>query len=815
MINLLTGLRVSRKILLIIAIPLTALMVTSAILIYQEYQNSSRLYKLEKLLQFAPMLTGLAHELQKERGLSIGYLSSEGQSDVTRKLKEQYLITSQFRDSLDLIIARANKTDYGPEFTKLIEKAVLNLKIIDTKRIKIRKHSISLNETTEYYTTAIASFHEVVSRMAILSNNAAIQRQIINYTSFLQAKEYMGLERAQGLAGFSRGQFLPENHKKLVTLLGQQEAMLATFRKLATTEQLAHYNSKVPSSLIEKVASMRDIAIKKTNQLEDTSEITGIQWFDAITRKIDLMKIVEIKLSEDLQLLSASLASESNETLNQFGIWLFVIITVSGTIALLVGHNLSSSIGNTTKQMNLLATNDLSVEVTGSDRKDELGDMAKAVQIFKENAIENRRLEAEIIEQKDENIKAIKKAQEKALSVERETVAKTTELANSLRDARDVQQDAIDNITEGFILWDQDDRLIMCNSMFKSIYRELEDILSTGLRFEDFIRAAYQRGVYETVEDDFEQAIELRVKRHRKEDNPIEERLASGRCIRVTKGPASDGRIVGIVTDITNSKNLMIDLENKSREAAKSNNELIRSNEDLARSNADLEQFAYVASHDLKAPLRAIDKLAQFIDEDSFDDLSEDSRSNIRLLRGRVGRLDSLLAGLLRYAQTGRDEKQTVPFDTGALVREVVDLLNPPASIRIDISKNLPQITSNPTPLQQIFHNLIGNAIKHHDQDDGTIKIICRESDSHLEFQVSDDGPGISEKYHGKIFQMFQTLKRRDEVEGSGIGLAVVEKLVRNNGGEITVKSSAGERGTTFCFTWKKQQHFGEDKNAA
>ncbi|MCP4070182.1 MAG: EAL domain-containing protein [Hyphomicrobiales bacterium] len=554
MTNLLTGLRVSQKILLIVAVPLATLLMISSILIYQEYQNASRLYKLERLLQFAPSLTDLAHELQKERGLSVGYLSSEGQTDVAQKLKEQHLKTSQFRDLLDLTIATVSKTDYGQELTDLIEKAVFSLDEIDTKRIEIRNLNISLKDIRGYYTTTIASLHEVVSRMAVLSNNAAVQRQIINYTSFLQAKEYAGLERAQGLAGFSRGQFLPENHKNLINLLGQQEAMLSTFRKLATTEQLALYNAKVPSSVIDKVARMRDIAINKTYQLENISEITGIQWFDAITKKIDLMKIVEIKLSKDLQLLSAKLASESTEALIQFGILFLVAFSVSGAFASLVGHNLSKSIGNTTKQMSLLATNDLSVKVTGSGRKDELGDMAKAVQVFKENAIENRRLEADKVKLKEKSDEAIRKAQEKALSVGREMITKTTDLANSLRDARDIQKDAIDNISDGFVLWGEDDRLIMCNSKYKSIYRELDDILSTGLRFEDFIRAAYQRGVYEAVDDNFEQALEMRVKRHRKEDDPIEEKLSSGRWIRVTKGPASDGRVVGIITDITTQK---------------------------------------------------------------------------------------------------------------------------------------------------------------------------------------------------------------------------------------------------------------------
>ncbi len=127
-------------------------------------------------------------------------------------------------------------------------------------------------------------------------------------------------------------------------------------------------------------------------------------------------------------------------------------------------------------------------------------------------------------------------------------------MAHDLRQARDIQRDAIDNISDGFVLWDKDDRLIMCNSMFKFIYSELDDILSTGLRFEDFVRALYQRKIYESFEENVEQGIEKRISRHRVEDSPVEERLSDNRWIRINKRPASDGRIVGIVTDITAQK---------------------------------------------------------------------------------------------------------------------------------------------------------------------------------------------------------------------------------------------------------------------
>jgi signal transduction histidine kinase len=225
---------------------------------------------------------------------------------------------------------------------------------------------------------------------------------------------------------------------------------------------------------------------------------------------------------------------------------------------------------------------------------------------------------------------------------------------------------------------------------------------------------------------------------------------------------------------------------------------------DLERSNADLEQFAYVASHDLKAPLRAIDNLAGWIEEDVAEHMSDDSREHMTLLRGRIGRLESLLEGLLRYARTGRDETEKSWVDTGSLVSEAVELLGEPEIVSVDIPGDLPRIHTSAAALQQVFRNLIGNAVKHRDRDDVCVEIGYRDLEDVWEFSVTDDGPGIPEQYHDRIFQMFQTLKRRDEVEGSGLGLAMVRKLVRAHGGEIDVGSSEGERGAVFRFTWAK-----------
>ena len=224
---------------------------------------------------------------------------------------------------------------------------------------------------------------------------------------------------------------------------------------------------------------------------------------------------------------------------------------------------------------------------------------------------------------------------------------------------------------------------------------------------------------------------------------------------------------------------------------------------ELERSNADLEKFAYVASHDLKSPLRAIGNLSQFIEEDLEDVLTDDARHNMDRMRGRVARLESLLNDLLEYSRIGRKvNRQPVMVDSGELVKNVSDLFDLPKMIEIRISPDMPRVETERAPLELVFRNLIGNAIKHSDQRTRQITIDGQKTGSGFEFTVSDDGPGIDPRYHDKIFEMFQTLQPRDTREGSGMGLAVIKKLVEARGGSITVDSQAGERGTRFTFTW-------------
>jgi len=264
--------------------------------------------------------------------------------------------------------------------------------------------------------------------------------------------------------------------------------------------------------------------------------------------------------------------------------------------------------------------------------------------------------------------------------------------------------------------------------------------------------------------------------------------------VEYTSSPIRDhGRVIGAVVtfnDITERKRTDAERER-----------LIRA---LARSNAELDQFAYVASHDLKAPLRGIANLSEWIEEDLGTAVPTDVREKMALMRGRVHRLEALIDGILQYSRAGRTRSELESVDVGALLREVVELLAPPPEVTVRIATGMPVVITERTPLQQVFMNLIGNAIKYNQHEGAMVDVTVRDAGPFWAFSVADNGPGIAPEYHERIFGIFQTLESRDRVEGTGIGLSVVRKTVELRGGHVTVDSSAGH-GATFTFEWPKR----------
>jgi len=258
--------------------------------------------------------------------------------------------------------------------------------------------------------------------------------------------------------------------------------------------------------------------------------------------------------------------------------------------------------------------------------------------------------------------------------------------------------------------------------------------------------------------------------------------------ISVTRLDHGEGRgYVGVIRDISERKRA--EAETAALVAA------------LRLSNEELDKFAYVASHDLKAPLRVIDNVSAWLVDDLDPVLTDDTRESLQMLRSRVRRMERLLDDLLTHSRIGRAEERAVRITGAALAETLRDLVDLPPGMTLEIGEAFAEIEIANMPITTILLNLIGNAIKHHDRPDGTVRLDVQDTGAGYRFTVIDDGPGIPPQYHARIFEMFQTLRPRDEVDGSGLGLAMVRKYAEIAGGSVTVASD-GARGACFTLFW-------------
>ncbi len=252
-----------------------------------------------------------------------------------------------------------------------------------------------------------------------------------------------------------------------------------------------------------------------------------------------------------------------------------------------------------------------------------------------------------------------------------------------------------------------------------------------------------------------------------------------------------------------NSHEFLLFIARDFTERKKAQQEQAQLLKELESVNEELKNFAYIISHDLKAPLRAIRALTDWLAADYSDKFDDDGKEQIKLLMNRVNRMHNLIDGVLQYSRVGRITEEHIQIDLNKLLPDIIDSIAPPSNINISIENQLPVVVSEATRIQQVFQNLLSNAIKYMDKPEGFIKIGCTEEDGFWRFSVSDNGPGIEEQHFEKIFKIFQTLQARDQFESTGVGLTLVKKIVELYGGLVWLTSKFGE-GTTFFFTLPK-----------
>ncbi|WP_299778946.1 PAS domain S-box protein [uncultured Formosa sp.] len=343
----------------------------------------------------------------------------------------------------------------------------------------------------------------------------------------------------------------------------------------------------------------------------------------------------------------------------------------------------------------------------------------------------------------------------------------------------------ISNMNLGLVEIDLDDKILMVNQTFLDMSGYSQNEL-LGVKGKD---------IFPVLED--KPIIEEKVK-HRKTGRTdsyelrVTNKKGELRYWLISGAPNYDidGNVIGSIgvnLDITNLKNLELQKENLLNELAKSNNEL--------------QEYAHIVSHDLKSPLRSIDALVSWIKEDNGDKLDALSLQNFNLIEVTLEKMEQLISDILDYSSIGAEDSEKTEVNIDGLLKDLVEMLYIPEHISVHISEDMPMVLGHKTKLQQVFQNLISNAVKFIDKDKGYINISAKELSDSYQFTIQDNGMGIEKQFHDKIFKVFHSLK--NSKDSSGIGLSIVQKIVQLHNGKIWLESEPNI-GTTFFFTLKK-----------
>ncbi len=369
-------------------------------------------------------------------------------------------------------------------------------------------------------------------------------------------------------------------------------------------------------------------------------------------------------------------------------------------------------------------------------------------------------------------------------------IARQKKAEEDLKESLSLLEATLESTADGILVVDGRGRIKNFNEQFKRLWRLTDEVLETRDDDEALAAAtplltdpaafvARVRGLYSRPQEEGNGTLHFR----------------DGRVVEYYSKPQYVGdRITGRVwsfRDVTEA------VHSRQRQE-----QLLRQVADI---NEELSHFAYVVSHDLKAPLRGIKLLTEWLCTDYRDRLGEEARKNLDLLQGRVQRMHSLIDGILQYSRIGRTKDDVTKVDLGTLLPGIIDLIAPPEHITIRIDGRMPVIEGEKTRITQVFQNLLSNAVKYMDKPRGEVVVACAEDADAWTFSVSDNGPGIAEKYFDRIFKIFQTLAPRDQFESTGVGLALVKKIVEYYGGRIWVVSEVGQ-GSTFFFTVPKHR---------
>ena len=378
---------------LLLALPVVGALILGGAMFTERSRHVRETAQLANLLNIAPVLSRLVHELQKERGMSAGFIGSKGEK-FAADLPKQRAETDARRADLGKALSGFDAGAYGTAMTAKVDKVSQVLNRLAATRSGVDGLKLPVADMAKFYGGLIQDLLANVEEMVAVSPNAEIIRGIAAYTTFLQTKERAGIERAMGAVGFAAGRFQAAVYRRFAELIASQETLISTFTVFATSEQRAFLDKTLSGAQAAEVQRMRTVALGSLES-NSTGGITADQWFNAMTAKIDLLKTVEDRLAKDLETVTAATLERANSEENRLLIGLAVGLVLISILSLMIVRSITRPIAALTGQMGSLAGGDLGVDIAGADRKDEIGGMSRAVLVFKQNALEVKRLESE------------------------------------------------------------------------------------------------------------------------------------------------------------------------------------------------------------------------------------------------------------------------------------------------------------------------------------------------------------------------------------------------------------------------------------
>lgn len=385
---------IGKRIAIAAALPIMGIAIFGLYISGIEYSRYSSLDRLHRLASVAPSISSLVHELQDERGNSAGFISSGGSalwnSRITGQIEQTNAVMAEVLPQIQAFPA----AEYGAEVEERLTLALSELEKLEDFREKTLSTRTTVSAMETYYTDTIRNLIDVMSVVSALADEATVKSHAVVYLALVEVKERAGLERAQGAEGYGAGEFSSLVHTNFVTFIGQQDAFMDVFNSFSTPEQREFYQATVAGTQVDEVEYLRDVAVESGyDMLYD--EISSLDWFDNISAKIDLIKQVEDKVSNDLLATAGGIKDSAWMTLLVTVVSTLAAITAAGAICWLVGRSITRPLGQLQEVMGVVAEGNFDVTVAGTSRTDEVGDMAKAVEVFRDQGQEAARLKEE------------------------------------------------------------------------------------------------------------------------------------------------------------------------------------------------------------------------------------------------------------------------------------------------------------------------------------------------------------------------------------------------------------------------------------